>query len=300
MNKNYAGILLTTVALILSTQVTQAQTSPEVIKLCTGKDGLPYSMAGKTLAKYLNNDKHRIEVVVDTGGSWGNVQKVLSGECNAMIAQPDALVELKRKNPSAANDFVPVGQLHREYLHVLCSKESGVSDLSDLENNPEKNKYSVALGNQGSGAWLVWQNFVAEDADYGKVAIAPPMSTTQTLTQISQGNITCGLFPAGLGNSDVRFADENVDGLNLVELNDKDFNDAVDHKGKPLYIWDKIPSQTYNKNFQRGWASGVDTISWNATVYYKAGTLSDSGVEAFLKAVLSSRQTIIKEIGELR
>ncbi len=299
MNKIFAGILLSSVA-FLSVESASAQSAPEVIRLCTGEDGLPYSMAGKTLAKYLDNNRYKIEVVVNTGGSWGNVQKMIAGECNAMIAQPDALVELKRKNPSEANSFTPIGQLHREYVHVLCSKESGVTDLSDLDNNTDKNKYSVVLGKAGSGAWLVWQNFIAEDQDYAKVAIAPPTSLSVSLTQISQNNITCGLFTAALGNASVRFADENVDGLNLVPLNDKDFNDAVDHRGRPLYVWDKIPSQTYNKRLQTGWLSGVDTISWYATVYIKQGKLSDGAVEAFTQAYLKSKQNIIKEIGELK
>jgi hypothetical protein len=40
--------------------------------------------------------------------------------------------------------------LHREYLHALCGKNSGVDDIGDLESYPKK--YTIALGNRGSGA----------------------------------------------------------------------------------------------------------------------------------------------------
>lgn len=51
----------------------------------------------------------------------------------------------------------------RVSLHALRGEKSVVDDIRHLESNPKK--YSGALGDRGSGAWLICQNFISEDAD---------------------------------------------------------------------------------------------------------------------------------------
>ncbi|WP_197729551.1 TAXI family TRAP transporter solute-binding subunit [Rhizobium ruizarguesonis] len=145
MKKFFFGAI---VALLISLPAHAAS-----IRLCTGAADQPYAAAGDMIKAEAKGNGLDIEVVKDTGGTWGNVQLSLQTKCDAIIAQPDGLAYLKRTEPANAAKFLPIADLHREYLHALCGKDSGVDDIGDLENDPKN--YSIALGERGSGAWLI-------------------------------------------------------------------------------------------------------------------------------------------------
>jgi TRAP-type uncharacterized transport system substrate-binding protein len=301
MIKTLAAALLATVCLAATAQ---AKTT---VNLCTGKDGQPYSAVGKMIAEQLQGDPNvEVRVIVDTGGTWGNIQRTTQVDgteanyasgaaCQAFIGQPDGPVYLKRTNPSAAQDIKQIGQLHREYLHVLCSKKLGITDLTQLSNDKTK---SVALGSQGSGAWLIWQNFVEQDSSYGVV-----QTTTESdeiaLSSVAQGDTSCMLVAAGLPNALVSEADQDFgDQLILAKADDWDFNDAVDIKGDPLYEFVKIPSRTYSKNLQ-GMFSGTKTVSWYAGVYINKQRITDGKVlSALIRAVAKAKVNARAQFGE--
>jgi TRAP-type uncharacterized transport system substrate-binding protein len=269
--------------------------SAGTINLCTAAADGPYAGAGEMIAAEARGSGIDVNVVKDTGGTWGNIKLSLDGKCEAFIGQPDGLAYLKRTEPNNAAKFVPVADLHREYLHALCSKESGVDDIGDLENDPKA--FSIALGDRGSGAWLVWQNFIAEDDDYAGVR-STDESGDIALSSIANNQTTCGLFPAALGNATVRSADELYGaGLTLVGVNDSDFNDAVDPQGKPLYTYQEIPSGTYPNSLQ-GWFSGKDTVSWTAKVYVNKTLLTDqAALKTFIRTVMKARSGIVANFG---
>lgn len=277
-----------------------AYAAPVEINLCTGSEGGPYAEAGKMIAGFAKGDPNiKINVVVDTGGTWGNIQRTVLGEgCDAMIGQPDGAAVLKRQNPGAARALKPIADLHREYLHALCSKESGVDDIGDLESDPKGNGYSIALGDTGSGSWLIWQNFVAEDSDYGEVPVKNE-SGVIALAAVASNETTCMLQPAALGNSLVRQADEQFgDGLVLAGVNDRDFDNALDPQGKALYAYSKIPSGTYGKSLQ-GWWSGKSTITWLAKVYVNSDRFTDQkALGSFITAVARAKSGIQAEFGK--
>ena len=286
------GLLLASSAIALA--------DPAVIHLCTGAAGGPYNQAGQMIAGMAKGDPFiRVEVVADTGGTWGNIQRTVLGEgCDAMIGQPDGAAYLKRQNPAAAATLKPIADLHREYLHALCSKESGVGDIGDLESDPKGHGWSIALGDQGSGAWLIWQNFVAEDADYGEVPVTTE-SGVIALASVAANQTTCLLQPAAIGNALVRQADEQFgDGLALVGVNDRDFDDAVDPQGKALYAYAKIPSGTYPQSLQ-GWFSVKSTLSWVAKVYVNPERIpNERALGAFITAVARAKPAIQAQFGK--
>jgi TRAP-type uncharacterized transport system substrate-binding protein len=264
------------------------------IRLCTGAADQPYAAAGELIKAEARGSGLDVEVITDTGGTWGNIQQSLQGKCEAFIGQPDGLAYLKRTSAADAAKFTPIADLHREYLHALCSKESGVDDIGDLENDPTK--FSIALGDKGSGAWLIWQNFIAEDDDYASVRTTDE-SGDIALSSIANNQTTCGLFPAALGNSTVRTADELYgSGLALVGVNDKDFDDAPDAQGKPLYTYKEIPSGTYKQSLQ-GWFSGKDTVSWTAKVYVNKTTIDQAQLKTFIRTVMKARTAIVSNFG---
>jgi TRAP-type uncharacterized transport system substrate-binding protein len=287
MKKLFLGAALALACLISSPAA--------ALTLCTGAAPDPYAQAGDMIKAEAKGAGLNVVVVKDTGGTWGNIQLSLQGKCDAFIGQPDGLAYLKRTEPANAAKFLPIADLHREYLHALCGKKSGVDDIGDLENDPKK--YSIALGNRGSGAWLIWQNLIAEDSDYAGV-VPKDESGDIALSSISNDQTTCGLFPAALGNATVRSADEFYgDGLLLVGVTDRDFDDAVDPQGKLLYSYSEIPSGTY-KNSLQGWFSSKKTLTWLAKVYINKDTLTDQNeLKTFIRSTMKARTSIVANFG---
>ncbi len=124
----------------------------------------PYAQAGDMIKA--EGARHGLDItaVTDTGGTWGNIQ-LSSGpvRCNhrpASTASPISCAPSRRTPPSSS----PIADSATlNFFTHSCGKNSGVDDIGDLENDPKK--YSIALGERGSGAWLIWQNFIAEDLD---------------------------------------------------------------------------------------------------------------------------------------
>lgn len=225
---------------------------------------------------------------VETVGTGENIQFTVNGvedeSCDAFIGQPDAVVYEAKAVPVISKIIRPVGTLHREYLHAICNKESGVDDVGDLESDPKK--YSIAIGDVGSGAWYTWQNMITEDDDYSEVQTVAEGGALAAAS-VASGTATCMLVPAGLSNGTVNNIDATYsDTVALVGVNDRDFDDAVDIKGKPLYEYRDIDG--VYKNMQCGsWSCDeVSTISWPATVFINTKKLTDKKeLEAFINAV---------------
>lgn len=289
---------------------TFAQAEKMTVNLCTGSEGKPYHLTGQYIQGFLKDSKNVQLNVVTTGGTWDNIERtvltaataenVASGEaCHAFIGQPDGAVVLKRKNAAAANQLRIIGQGPREFLHVLCSKESKVDDLSDIAG---RNDMSVALGNSGSGAWLIWQNFIAEDKSYEEVQVTDE-SGAIAMSAVATNTTTCALVPAAVVNSSVAQADVDFgDSIALVGANDKDFNDAENIDGKALYKWQAIPSGSYPTNFQTGWfGSSIDTIAWQAGIYVNKDYFANNqkALEDLITAVAKSKPSIKNSFGSL-
>lgn len=300
---------VTVFTLLASMLATAAMAEDKMtINLCTGGEGKPYFQTGDMIQSFMSNNKNATVRVIATEGTWDNIQRTVmtpmtpetlaSGEsCHAFVGQPDGAVLLKRKNPAAAAKLRVVGQGPLEFLHVLCGKESGVDDLSDIAGDNTK---SVALGKDGSGAWLIWQNFVAEDKSYGEVVVSNE-SGALAMSSVAENTTTCMLVPAALGNATVNQADEEFgDSMLLAGANDKDFNDATTVDGKPLYRWQAIPSGTYQKNLQ-GWFSSADTIAWQAGIYVnkEAFVGHDRALEDFISAAAKIKPALKRQYGSL-
>lgn len=279
------------------------------VNLCTGSEGRPYNQTGEYIAGFLRDSKNVDIRVITTKGTWDNIERtvltpvtpenVASGEvCHAYIGQPDGAVLLKRKNPAAAANLRIIGQGPREFLHVLCAKESGVDDLSDLAGDNSK---SIALGADGSGSWLIWQNFIAEDKSYAEVQVTNEEGAI-AMASVASNTTTCMLVPAAVGNATVTQADADFgDSLVLAGANDKDFNDAVNIDGKPLYRWQEIPSGSYPNYLQAGWFTSADTIAWQAGIYVNKNAFAGNqkALEDLITAVAKAKPAIKKTFGVL-
>lgn len=277
------------------------------LTLCTGGEGGPYNQIGGAIASTLRQSGLDVKVVV-TNGTWDNIERStgIAGKqptqadydsgtaCQAFIGQPDGYSALKRKNPGEAKKLVEVGKLHTEYLHVLCNKESGYDDLGQLAGRTD---VTLSIGAPGSGASLIWENFIAEDDSYANVPTNTD-SGDDAVLNVANGTTTCMLVPAGVPNKVVLDADELFgEQLVLAGANDKDFNDAVDSLGKPLYAYSEIPSGTYDKHLQ-GWFSAKDTVTWKAAAFVNTERLTDKNVKGkLIRAIAQIRPWAAKEFG---
>lgn len=291
-----SGLSAVAFAFLLSSPAAHAAA---IIRLCTGGEGGTYLPAGGII-KSMTGNTLNIEVV-ETEGTVDNMRRMIDlpaddpAACDAMIGQPDGPVYLSRTAPAKAKRLRQIASLHREYLHVLCNKDSGVDDLGDLESDPAK--YKLAIGDEGSGAWLIWQNLTAEDTDYAEIPVSSEGGTL-ALSAVQSGDATCMLVPGGLKNGTVAEADANLgDSIQLVGANDRDFDDAVDIKGKPLYEYASIPGSAYPISFN--YWSDVKTISWLAGVYINPDRFKDKKVlTAFTQAAMRSANSIKAEFGK--
>jgi TRAP-type uncharacterized transport system substrate-binding protein len=303
---------LSTIALALATTVAlpvMAHAEVMTVNLCTGGEGKPYNLTGEYIAGFLKDSKNVKVNVITTDGTWDNIERTLltpatpenianGTACQAYIGQPDGAVVLKRKNPAAAANLKEIGKGPREFLHVLCSKESGITDLYQLAGDNTK---SVALGANGSGAWLIWQNFINEDSSYGEVMVSDE-SGAIAMSSVASNSTTCALVPAAVVNPTVAEADVDFgDSIALVGANDKDFNDATTIDGKPLYKWQAIPSGSYPANLQAGWFTSVDTIAWQAGIYVNKQyfTGNTKALEELITAVAKAKPAIKNSFGAL-
>ncbi|MGV1752829.1 TAXI family TRAP transporter solute-binding subunit [Agrobacterium sp. CG674] len=282
----------------LAAVVISSEAKAAPIRLCTGAESGVYFAAGDAVAKMAGKNLNVVNV--PTEGTIDNLERVLDLDpsnpeaCDAMIGQPDGPVYVGRSSPAKVKKLRQVATLHREYLQVLCGAKSGVDDLSDLPGN---NKLSVAIGEPGSGAWLIWQNIVAEDDSYGKVPVRNEGGVL-ALSAVSSGEATCMLVPAGLRNGTVTEADQIYgDTVILAGANDRDFDDATDIKGDPLYEYWDIPKGTYPKSLQAGWFASRSTISWPAAIFVNTDRIDAKTLPQFVQAAARAAQGIKAEYG---
>jgi TRAP-type uncharacterized transport system substrate-binding protein len=272
----------------------KAQTDDKTIRLCTGSSSGVYYQVGNMIQSFMSKD-YALEVI-ETEGTFQNMDLMLqtgTEGCDAMIGQPDGPVYLKRTKPSDALNISRVMKLHREYLHVICAKESGIDDLEDVGSSN-----TVAIGAPGSGAWLMWQNFIEQDSGFADIKTTSDSGLT-ALTAVASNELSCMLAPSGVPNGVVSEADANFgDAVILASATDKDFNDATDIDGKPLYEFLKLPTQSYTQTFGRGFfRSEPKTLSWNAGLYVNKKKLSGKKLEALLKGATRARTTVLGQYG---
>lgn len=264
--------------------------NPNTIKLCTGADGGAYKAIGGMIQNFAPPD-FPIDVIETTGTS-ANMDATILGACDAMLGQPDGPVFLKRAKPADAAKLSRVMKLHREYLQVLCSKESGITDLKELTS-----EHTVAIGSDGSGAWLIWQNFIEQDSSYADIKVTSD-SGILAVNSVAANEITCLIVTAGVPNGTISEADANFgDSVVLVSATDKDFNDATDIDGKGLYTWGDLPTANYPVTFNRYWGD-IETITWNAGLYVNKQRLNGKRLETFVRAATRARPTILSTYGQ--
>lgn len=288
--------LLSISALLLSSVTVMA--APSTVKVCTGEKGQPYAQAGGFLKQFARGNRTvNIELVENTGGSSNNLARASEGKatdpgnCDAFIAQPNVLTDLATKDRGRLANIQQIGSLHDEYAQIVCNKDAGIKSIKAMISDPKK--YSIALGQSGSGAWLVWGTFIDAVPQLKDVPVTPEDGAL-ALTAVANNRVTCALFPEGLRGRWMNAANlQYSDKVRLIEDDVSQFGKVNDFQNHQMYKFTKIPSKFYNRLQTGFWGSAVGTVAWEAGVYINSERVTDPNVINELVAlIMRSRGTI--------
>lgn len=231
--------LLAFIFLVLAS-CTTAPAHAADINLCTGGDNGRYFQTGKEIGSQL---KGLVNVnVIATNGSLDNLRKLSVGECDAAIVQSDAYGFYTATNPVAKLDIERVAPLYDEYANLVCNREAGVNNVTDLLRDNRR----VLIGPNGSGTAITWQTWAKQQPDYAKVGTDPIGGTRAITKTVDATEAQCFLFVSGLGAGSMMEANElGAGALKLVSVDDGAFDDVLDPKGKRVYEFKDIPGGTY-------------------------------------------------------
>ena len=256
-----------------------AQDALPVLKLCTGLKGGNYEFVGLTTQKQLRGI---IDVqLVPTKGGEENLKFIANGTCDAGVAQSDTIWG------EGTIDANSIGTLYTEYVHLLCNKESGIESFSDL-----KKGNTVFAGLKGSGGDSTIRGLIKADKEYGGndyegVAIINEDNKT-ALVDLTEGNrAQCMIYVGSPGNTLMESAEKRAATLELVPVQDKDFNDVTfkDKSGSESSVWNPstLDANSYGKIMPDGamWGnSDLETIGVLAK-FLVSGSWKSANIEAY-------------------
>lgn len=259
MNKT---LILSGAAIALSLFAGSAMAQENVINVCTAKKGGNYEYTGAVIKGFLEGT-YTVNVI-NTLGSVDNIKKINSGECDIAIVQSDALFAYEKD--SGAINGSELGSLYREYAHLICRRDTGIDEISDLN---EKTK--VMIGKEGSGSQVTWRGMVLADKeeggdDYSKI----PVVYADSIVKLNAGDAACMITTATPGHKSLSVdAEKFGDKLVLVPIEDKDFNDitVTDSNGNVSSVYNEaeLPYSSYKKLMPTGALGRKDVATFSVT-----------------------------------
>lgn len=235
-----------------------------------GQSGMYYAFCQELARHYPKTE------CVNTNGSAENREGILSGKFGAVTIQSNLAGGIGGLQAS----------LYPEVVFMLANKNADMSSIADFDVN----QHTLYVG--GGGARGTLENFVAEDSSYQALLNrAQFVSATQDLVRrVAADPRGVMMFVCALNCPLIQYAEENHgDELNLVAVNDWDFNDVTDATGQYLYTFVKINPSDYGKLAPDGalWGkNSVETLSVEAVFAISDDWVAINGADA--KAKLES------------
>lgn len=251
------------------------------LNICTGgKDGV-YFFAGTQIAEALAGSKYKINIYT-TRGSDENLDRLMAGQCDAAIAQNDAIRVKREKNASLTSQIRRVRELYQEYVHFACNRASGITRITQLTKD-----HIVAIGPLGTGIQITWESFTLADPKRYGVVQTSTLRGREALDAVAEGlDAHCMLFTSGLNPPlMVQDAQQLGDKLWLVAADDKDFDNALDERKQPIYTRTEIPGGTYRKiqdsGFSCAGSCATKTVSVGAIFVMRRAWSEQNGSDAY-------------------
>lgn len=258
-------IFFAAVAITALTALSSPSLADEV-SVCTGGSGGVYEYVGQKMQQQLRG---AVDIeVVNTLGSWDNLQKLSSGECDVAITQSDALYLWEKEEGNL--EYFTIGELYTEFVHLLCNRKSSVTEFAELTQSTK-----VFSGGRGSGADVTIRGLVQADAEFGgkdyvKVPLVNEPNPEVALVKIKGRAAECLVYVGARGNKFMGVqAEKLADDLVLVPVEDKDFNDVTmkDDNGIEVSVWSQteMPYSTYNNIMPSGFTGRQDVPTMGVT-----------------------------------
>lgn len=243
---------------------TPAASQEATVALCY-KPGGNYERVMTAIGSEIEQSGQQVSYV-ETQGSEDTLKRLSAGTCQYGIAQNDTHYLMSKNDVSMKSTVKPTSLLYTEVMTLVCSRESGIDELSDIT---EKN--SIVVDTFGSGSALTWENIVQIEKDFGgedSWSKATPVysSLSEAEASISVGEAQCAFGVSGVPASWASTMVNN--GMTLSWIEDKDINDLEFPEGTSLYDSTRVAAGTYPSKF--------DTYKIKAVLFQSAKTPSDN------------------------
>ncbi|HRP36240.1 MAG TPA: TAXI family TRAP transporter solute-binding subunit [Candidatus Dojkabacteria bacterium] len=237
--------LLAGVAFALAASALYSPAYSADVTLCAGSPGRNYDSVMKGIGIELQNRGHNV-TIKNLKGSEDILRQLDAGTCDYGPAQKDIHWKLSKDNAGFAQTVTAMSLLYNEAITMFCSKDSGIDELSDLDENS-----TVIVDTIGSGSALTWDNLVNIEKEYGngsswinaKIEFAP---LDEAQAKMSLGEADCAFGVGAVPSNWALTLQENGETLSWVY--DKDINDLVVGKSS-LYPGIRVARGAYSGKF---------------------------------------------------
>ncbi|WP_027721584.1 TAXI family TRAP transporter solute-binding subunit [Maridesulfovibrio zosterae] len=235
--------------------------------------------------------------LLNTSGSWENLDLLVNGKVDAAMVQSDALMLYKALYPDVKL-VTEQTVIYPEAVQMIANRDSGIKSVKDI--NPDK--HILYIGPKGSGTAMTWKAFCVLDSRYKKI----PTRTAgydQALQEVRENPYAVMMFVSGLNSEFIHKANQLASsgtGLQLVTVDDWDFNDVSDSDGNDVYKFVEIPSGVYPA-LQKGWIFGhdIETIAVESVMVLKSDWIDRNGAEtldSLSSAIVEAKSIMQKRI----
>jgi TRAP-type uncharacterized transport system substrate-binding protein len=239
------------------------------VTLCAGGAGRGYDKVFQAVAVELKERGHNAKVL-NLKGSEDIINAIVAGRCQYGAAQGDIYYKMSKDNPSVGSALKPIDILYDEVATLVCSKDSGYDELSDISAGD-----TIIVDSLGTGSAMTWETMVAIEKEYGgsnawSQAVPEYIPLSEAGAALALGNAKCAF---GVGSAPINWATEIENDGGVAEVYDKDLND-LEFNGKSVYIAIDMPDGAY----KTAW----DTYKIPA-VLFRGGAITNPEIDSMVK-----------------
>ena len=189
------------------------ESNKPMLKLCTGASDGTYASVGGAVKRSTRNIKI---TTIGSTGSIDNLNKMEKGICDAAFVQRDSYNKYLSKVDSNLK-LLKVSRMYNEYAQLVCTRESGITDISDLDS-----KDIVITGPEGSGSSITWNNIKS------KAKQKTVTSMTEGVSLLLENEAQCAFNVTSLKSTFMSKTESRYgEFLRLADVNVKDYTKAV-------------------------------------------------------------------------
>lgn len=243
------------------------------VTLCGGAEGGGYDTIMRRIGNELEKRGHKVNIR-NLGGSEDILNEINNGSCDYGPAQKDIHFKMKSKMTGT----LPVSLLYEEVMLLVCTKNSGYDELSDIKEGD-----IILTDVIGSGSALTWETMVQIENEVGnkspwsraRVDNTTPLSSASG--KMSLGDVKCA-FGVNKLSKDNWAGTLEKQGHVVSWIYDKHLDD-LEYNGSPLYNSVRIPRGVYKTKF--------DTYTVPA-VLFQSMKFNDKTISALVERMANS------------